>query len=540
MWLDLARYTDATASWLEAAGQPHLYRDWVVQAFNSGVPYDEFIHRQLATDLMPHTGPDDLPALGFISLSPTYWKELKLPCEIINTIVADEWEERVGAATQTFLGLTVACARCHDHKFDPITTEDYYALAGVFASCRQTELPIIDAAVYAPVQQVKQEIAALELQIANLKKQKPVDDAQLETLTNKIAELKLAPLFNTPMASVVTEEALYVERAGATPQDGTRLEYRPGPRDLPVYLRGDPNRPGELVPRRFLQVLACSSDPAGEPVPFSQGSGRLELAQAITAESAALAARVMVNRIWLAVFGRGLVATPSNFGQQGDAPSHPELLDDLAARFIASKWSIRTVQRELLLSATYRQSSAYDSNKVLSDPENRWLSRMNRRRLDFEGWRDSILNATGQLDWELGGLSQDLEAADNHRRTLYATIHRHEMSTTMLMHDFPDPNQHSPARSITVTPLQGLYALNGPLLSEQASQLAERLRREAPGDELAQVELAYQLLYARSPTESEIKLGLSFLKAGPPSAALERWEQYAQVLLASNELIFLD
>jgi hypothetical protein len=540
MWLDLARYTDATASWLEAAGQPHLYRDWVVQAFNSGVPYDDFIHRQLATDLMPDTGPDDLPALGFISLSPTYWKELKLPCEIINTIVADEWEERVGAATQTFLGLTVACARCHDHKFDPISTEDYYALAGVFASCRQTELPTIDSSVYAPVQQAKQEIAALELQIAALKKQKPVDDPQLEMLTNKIAELKLTPLFNTPMASVVTEEALYVERAGASPQDGTRLEYRPGPRDLPVYLRGDPNRPGEMVPRRFLQVLARNSDRAGEPIPFSQGSGRLELAQAITTESAALTARVMVNRVWLALFGRGLVTTPSNFGQQGDAPTHPKLLDDLAARFIANNWSLRSLQRELLLSATYRQSSAYEPSKTLNDPENRWLSRMNRRRLDFEGWRDSILHATGQLNWELGGPSLDLEAAGNHRRTLYATIHRHEMSATMLMHDFPDPNQHSPARSTTVTPLQGLYALNGPLLSEQANQLAVRLRREASGDDRAKIALAYQLLFARAPIKSEMSLGLEFLSAGPPSSADERWEQYAQVLLASNELIFID
>ena len=141
----MARYTDRTASWLPQTGQAYLYRDWVVNAFNDDMPYDDFVHRQLATDLMPETGPEDLPALGFVSLSPTYWKELKLPCEIIKVIVADEWEERVDAVSRTFLGLTVACARCHDHKFDPISSDDYYALAGIFASCRQVERPLIAA-----------------------------------------------------------------------------------------------------------------------------------------------------------------------------------------------------------------------------------------------------------------------------------------------------------------------------------------------------------------------------------------------------------
>ena len=554
MWLDLARYTDATASWLEAAGEPHLYRDWIVAAWNDAMPYDEFIQRQLATDLMPHTGPSDLPALGLVSLSPTYWKELKLPCEIINTIVADEWEERVGAISQTFLGLTVACARCHDHKFDPISSADYYALAGVFASCRQTELPTIDPQHYAPVAQAKQQIAQLEAELAKLKKDKSAAPEQMELLTTQIQKLKKTPLLDTPMASVVTEESLYVERAGATPQDGTLLAYRPGPRDLPLYVRGDPNRPGPLVPRRFLQLFASTQD-AAAPAAFRQGSGRLELAQAITGEAAALTARVMVNRLWLALFGRGLVSTPSNFGSQGSPPSHPELLDDLAYRLIESGWSLQTIQRELLLSATYRQSSEYRPQQAELDPQNVWLSRMNRRRLDFECWRDGMLLATGQLDARLGGLALELDAADNHRRTLYANIHRHEMSTTLLIHDFPDPNQHSPARTTTVSPLQGLYALNGPLLGQQAEKLSERLHREQPvakqadrepnaealaAAEQARIARAYQLLFGRRPSDHEMELGMQFLTSSTASPREQRWQQYAHVLLAANELMFVD
>ncbi len=391
LWLDMARYTDKTATWLYPAGQSHLYRDWVIQAFNDDMPFDEFVHRQLATDLMPETGPDDLPALGFLSLSPTYWKELKLPCEIINTIVADEWEERVDAVSRTFLGLTVACARCHDHKYDPVSSEDYYALAGVFASCRQVERPLIPEEDYAPVRQAKAEVAKLQEEVAKLQKKKPQPKDRISELTAKIDSIKSStPLYDTPLANAMSEESLYVVRAGKTPQDGTRLDYRPEPRDLPLYIRGNPNRPGPIVARRFLTVLS----PEGEAEPFQNGSGRLDLAHAITGQAASLTARVIVNRIWLAHFGQGLVDTPSNFGQQGSRPSHPQLLDDLAARFMAEGWSIKQLHREILLSAAWRQNSAVDPERHQTDPENRWLSRMNRRRVEFESWRDAMLSAT--------------------------------------------------------------------------------------------------------------------------------------------------
>ena len=381
MWLDKARYTDKTAGWLNNTGDAHLYRDWVVRAFNEDLPYDEFVHRQLATDLMPQTGPEDLPALGFISLSPTYWKELKLPCEIIKVIVADEWEERVDAVSRTFLGLTVACARCHDHKFDPISSEDYYALAGVFASCRRAERAIVPESQYAPVREAKEKVKKLEAELARLKKETPHPKEKLEELRSKIEDVKSStPLYDLPLANAMSEESLYVVRAGKTPQEGTKLEYRPGPRDLPLFVRGDPNRPGPIVPRRFPTVLSQG----GSPKLFQNGSGRLELARAMTTDAAPLAARVIVNRIWLEHFGRGIVDTPSNFGEQGARPTHPELLDDLAARLIAGGWSMKDLHREIVLSSTWRQSSAIEEAKQKADPENRWLARMNRRRLDFE------------------------------------------------------------------------------------------------------------------------------------------------------------
>ncbi|MCA9159901.1 MAG: DUF1549 domain-containing protein, partial [Planctomycetales bacterium] len=292
-WLDLARYTDRTASWLPQTSQAHLYRDWVVNAFNDDMPYAEFIHRQLATDLMPQTGAEDLPALGFLSLSPAYWKELKLPSELIKVIVADEWEERVDAVSRTFLGLTVACARCHDHKFDPISADDYYGLAGIFASTRHLERPLISDEAYEPVRVAKEQVAKLEEQVAKLKKQKPLPQDQIDELAATIEDIKAStPLYDTPLANALVEESMYVVRAGEKPEQGTRLEYRPGPRDLPSFIRGNPNRPGPIIPRRFLTVLS-----ADQPEPYENGSGRLELAQSITTEAQGLTARVLVNRV---------------------------------------------------------------------------------------------------------------------------------------------------------------------------------------------------------------------------------------------------
>lgn len=534
-WLDLARYTDRTASWLKSTGQAHLYRDWVVEALNADLPYDEFVRRQLATDHLPETGPQDLPALGFLGLSPTYWKELKLPREIIKVIVADEWEERIDAVSRTFLGLTVACARCHDHKFDPITMDDYYALAGVIASCRIQERPLIGPVQFENVRQARQQVDRLQKELRKLKAQKPAPLNRIKPLTEKIQQLKQTPGFNVPMAPGVVDESLIVKRKGKTAQSGTSLVYGSKPRDLPVFIRGNPNRPGPIVPRRFIRVLA-RTDP---PQAFKHGSGRLDLANSIVNDAGFLAARVMVNRIWHNHFGRGLVDTPSNFGNSGSRPSHPDLLDDLAARLIASDWNLKQLHREIVLSATYRQSSLATDRRSALDPDNRWLARMPIQKLSVEAWRDAMLVAAGELDRSIGGPSVDLNLPANRRRTLYGTIHRREMSTMLLTHDFPDPTAHHPKRIPTTSPLQGLYALNATFIMQRAEALAQRLLARKDLNDRGRIERAYQILYSRSATPREKDLGLGFLKSDPETDHITAWTQYTHALLASNEFLFV-
>ena len=537
-WLDLARYSDKTASWLSSIESAWLYRDWVVGALNEDMPYDDFVRRQLATDLMPETGPDDTPALGFLGLSPVYWKELMLDPEVIKGTVAEEWEERIDAVGRTFLGLTLACARCHDHKFDPISTEDYYALAGVMAGTRLTDRPIIPEDQAAVVRQAEECVRLLEEQIKRLDAESMLteDDAgRAERLKEQIAAIAAStPHYGTPWTHAVDEAAVYVLADGP---NATRLEYKSGEaRDLHVQIRGNPSNPGPLVPRRFLTVL---SD--GTPDSFGSGSGRRELAEAIVTDAAALAARVIVNRIWEHHFGRGLVDTPSDFGSQGSRPTHPELLDDLAARFIEHGWSIKWLHREILLSAAYRQSSRHDAAKFAIDPENRWLWRMPRRRLEIEPWRDAMLAATGALERRIGGPAIDLKDAGNHRRTIYGKVDRYDLNEMLRIHDFPDPLAHSPARPPTTTALQQLFVLNGPLIELQAQALAERVTTACPDDVPGQIRLAYRLLYGREASEDELRLGAEFLGGeGGSESPAEFWPQYAQVLLGSSEFLFVD
>jgi len=540
-WLDLVRYCDVPESWAVTEGAAAwLYRDWVVAAINEDMPYDRFVARQLAADQLPECGPEDAAALGLLGLSPTYWKELKLAPGVIQTVVAEEWEERINTLGGTLLGLTVACARCHDHKFDPIGTRDYYALAGVLASVRQTPRSILPAEQAAVAAAAREQVKALQAELDKLATaQPPPEDAaaQTETLRAKIDEIKRAtPCYDSPLAYAVEEASLHVLPDG---DSRTKLDYRIGePQDVAMQVRGNPLHAGEAVPRGFLEVLS-----PGERRTFQQGSGRLELAEAIFNDAAPLAARVIVNRVWRHHFGRGLVETPSNFGVQGDRPSHPELLDDLSSRFIAAGWSLKWLHRQMVLSAAYQQTSAADPTKAAIDPDNQLLWRGPRRRLEVEPWRDSMLAAAGTLDLALGGPSQELSDAGNRRRTLYGTVRRRELADLLRLYDFPDPTGHSPARLPTTTPLQQLLVLNSELIARQAIALSDRVRSEYPGDTAAQVARAYELLYARPPTEGQIALALEFLVETAGADAIpsdEAWQEYAEVLLGSNELMFVD
>jgi Protein of unknown function (DUF1553)/Protein of unknown function (DUF1549) len=532
-WLDLARYTDIPESWSEAKSPPFLYRDWVVAAFNADLPYDQFVIRQLANDLLPEARPEDNAALGFIGLSPSYWKELQLPPEIIGVTVAEEWEERVDALGQTFLGLTLACARCHDHKTAPVTAEDYYALAGVFASVQIADKPVVADALWKPVAAARAKVAALEKQRADLKKIKPAPadlKTQLTEIEKNIAEQKNTPHFALATASGVVEAALFVkEKKGA---HGTTLEYVAGmAQDLALQRRGNPNDKGEVVPRRFLSAFPQNH---GQPRPLKNGSGRLDLARALVEDAAPLSARVIVNRVWQHHFGRGLVETPSEFGPAGEAPTHPELLDDLAARFVENGWSIKWLHREILTSATWQQASLVPPESEARDPANQHYSRMARRRLDFEAWRDAMLAATGELDLKVGGEPFNLDDARETRRTLYGKVQRRELSTMLSVNDFPDPIAHSAARTETSTPLQQLFSLNGPFVMQRARALADQLGTGASPDEQGRIRRAYALLLQREPTPREEDLGLAFLKRGGSLAG------YSQVLLTGNEFLYMD
>jgi hypothetical protein len=539
-WLDLARYTDTTASWLQSTGQAHLYRDWVINALNRDLAYDRFVALQLAADKVPGAEPADLAALGFLGLSPTYWKEPRLAKEVIREIVAEEWEERIDTVGRTFLGLSIACARCHDHKFDPITTRDYYALAGVFASTRLVGRSLLPPAEAWVVEKAHLRVGEIRQQVARLKEEKKEGaeaQQQIAVLEAEIEKLKKTTRhFDQPLAQGVDDASLYVLDDGP---NRTRLEYREGEsRDLPVFLRGDPATPGEMVPRRFLEVFS------GEDArPFQHGSGRGDLARALLSDSRDLVARVIVNRTWMHHFGEGLVRTPSDFGRQGERPSHPGLLDDLSRRFLDQGWSIKWLHREILLSSTYRQSVEYHQANQQRDPENNFLWRMNRRRLDIEAWRDTMLSVAGVLDLQMSGPAQLLAEAGNHRRTVYGQVARRDLDTVLQMYGFPPPVSHSPRREVNITAMQQLFVLNGDFIRQRSTDLVRRLKPEQDKFSAQVVNQAFILLFHRPADKAEIEMTREYFQQShevSEDSGYGRWHQLFQVLLAGNEFAFVD
>ncbi len=306
--------------------------------------------------------------------------------------------------------------------------------------------------------------------------------------------------------------------------------------DMKVFVRGNPARTREIAPRRFLRVLAGE-----DRTHYTNGSGRRELANAMTRPDNPLTARVLVNRIWQHHFGRGIVATPSNFGAQGEAPTHPALLDYLATRFIEGGWSIKSVHREIMLSSTYQLSTTNHEANSESDADNRFVWRMNRQRLDVEAWRDALLDVSGKIDRTIGGPSTNLADANNVRRTVYAKISRHELDNLLRLFDFPDANITSSKRSETTVPQQQLFVLNSPFMVEQAKAFAARLHTEAPDSDEARIQRGFLVAYGRPPVDAELEIGLSYLNSEQdPESKLTLWQSYAQALLGSNEFMYLD
>lgn len=667
-WLDLARYAD-TKGYL-AGGSSRLYpfaytyRDWVLRAFNEGMPFDEFVSKQLAADLMVNSASHpDLAALGFLTVGPRLLNRRHL---II--------DDRIDVVTRGLMGFTVSCARCHDHFFDPIPQEDYYSLYGIFNSARQPkELPFIGQPDLASGDYKEFEKKGKELE-AVVKKYlqsnwnavrsrdgltaylqlvhdgRELSDDRFEALA---AKRKLFPKLarrwraffkvkameqdrffavwrafqkasskkypstvksllkhDPPLPSFLlrglrelnkndfkevirwyaSELATSLKKAesGAEPKgtisfvkssgfpvgftvEGVEKYFdtkasnhtnslraklskhnteHPGspPRAMAlvddsvlrnprVFDRGNPNAPGRKVPRRFLAALSHGA----ERKPYEQGSGRLELAKSILHPDNPLTGRVFVNRVWMHLFGTGIVRTPSDFGLQGENPTHPLLLDHLTYSFINEGWDVKHLIRLITTSATYRQKSGV---APISDPENRLLSVMNRKRLDFEAMRDSMLAVSGELDLSMGGRAVHLTKKPfPFRRAVYGFVERQNLPSLFRTFDFANPNIHAPLRFETTVAPQALFALNDPFVITRAEKLSRLAQSSLSGDSWNKksIEALNRFLFRRvvlrEPSRKELDSTLVFVGANPSPGKLA---DIAQSLLVSNEFFFID
>lgn len=693
-WLDVARYADNKGYvFFEEASFPwaYTYRDYVIEALNSDLPYDRFITEQIAADKLVATAAADrstLRALGFLTVGGHFMNN-----------VHDIIDDRIDVVTRGLMGFTVTCARCHDHKFDPIPQDDYYSLYGVFSASEEPMVPPLFATAPETDEYKK---FAVEMQT----REKKLNDFATGTIDNivreargRVAEYLMAAytIRNQPSTedfmlladkgdlnpTIITRWKNYLEKAalrndpvwtiwsayaklseeefaakapevavkysvvgGALEQTANSLVRRSlgsdvpksmsdvakhyaelftsidrkwdeaqkapraagvaaptrladdaeeelrqvyygadGPPNIPrvigwgfltllpdrpsqeeykkllkdvemwsmtgpgappramvlvdaaiadpvrVFQRGNPNRPGKEVPRAFPSAL-------GQREPFRDGSGRLELAKSIVANDNPLTPRVLANRIWMHLFGTGLVATAGDFGLRGDPPTHPELLDYLASKLVRGGWSLKSLHREILLSAAYQQSSAERPDAAKLDPENRLLWKMNRRRLDFEAMRDMLLAASGALENRLSGAAIDLQSAPIvPRRTVYGSIDRLNLPGLYTVFDFPSPLASSPQREATTIPPQALFLMNSPFAMECGKRLAERPDVTTISATDARVAHLYDLLLGRAPSTREGDFAREFL-GGQPNGA--DWIGYTQALLMTNELLFVD
>ncbi len=535
-WLDVARYADSNGM-DENLVQANAwrYRDYVIAAFNRDKPFDRFVREQLAGDLLPgpHDPAEKLVATGFLSLGPKMLAEddpVKMEMDIV-----DEQVDTVGKA---FLGLTLGCARCHDHKFDPVSTADYYALAGIFKStktmdhfrvvARWHERPLGAPEALARQREHERKLAAKRREIAA----RP-EAAALARLRGELAALEKARP-ELPAAMAVDE--------------GT-------PANLRVHLRGSHLALGREVPRRFPRALA-----GDRQTPIGRQSGRLQLSEWLTRKDNPLTARVMVNRIWHWHFGSGLVRTPDNFGLLGDRPVHRPLLDWLAVRFVEGGWSVKAMHRLLMLSSTYQMGTAYDERAALADPDNRLHWRRERRRLQAEEVRDALLVVSGQLDGAMGGSLMEganrayvpgypntaYDRYDSRRRSVYLPVIRSDLYRVFQAFDFADPSATSGERATTTVAPQALFMMNSKLVQEQARHLAGDLLGRQDVDDGGRVRLAYERAYGRPPSAAETARALAFVgrveqqPAGAAEGRLRAWQSLCRVIVAANEFIYVE
>ncbi|HEU4752375.1 MAG TPA: DUF1549 and DUF1553 domain-containing protein, partial [Armatimonadota bacterium] len=597
-WLDLARYADSNGyEFDEVRPDAWRYRDYVVHAFNSDKPYNRFIQEQLAGDEIAPEDPEARIATGFNLLGPDMTDAADQAARRQNTL-----NDMTDTAGLVFLGLTIGCARCHDHKYEPLTQQDYYRLQAFFTPAKFRN----DLMVGTPAQQA----AYLREQAAHLASVKEVRD-RLDALVGPVREelrqAKLARLpedlqtaFRLPKERRTAEQAALVERNSAAVEPSGREVLERLPADLrprydavaaelrtvearrpvpPVMAMGLVEEGGEL-PRTYLLErgelanrgaevspgfpgILARSGPAIVPAGASSGR-RAALAKWIASAENPLTARVLVNRVWQGHFGRGIVPSPSDFGVRGESPTHPELLDWLATEFTRQGWSIKKLHRLIVTSNAYRQSSHASPEALAADPENELFSRMNRRRLEAEAVRDACLAVSGRLNLRMGGpgvfppvpeeaLPRGVlwpvtkDPAEQARRSLYIFVRRNLHFPALEAFDSPDTNLSCPKREVTTTAPQALALMNGQEVQENARAFAARVLKEAGGD-AERVTLAYRLALGRKPSDAELKLGESFIarqsallreRAGM-TAETEAWADYCLALLNLNEFVYLD
>jgi cytochrome c553 len=561
-WLDVARFAESSGKEANISF-PYAwrYRDYVIDALTADMPFDRFIVEQIAGDLLPADSDAErarlLIATGFLAVGPKNLDEGNA-----KQFAADLLDEQIDAVTRAVMASSVACARCHHHKFDPYTMEDYYALAGVFASTRTffgtfvspanrvegdplilprgANQPILHASITA------ERVAELKAKLAELKAEKP------KTLTDALR------IFWT--SGGIEGQLEKVDESGQALPLAMGVLDREKAIDAPLLERGEVGRPGKPVPRRLprvIEIAACATIP-------TQQSGRLELARWLTHPDHPLTARVMANRVWRHLLGVGLVRTVDNFGTSGERPSHPELLDHLAARFVANGWSVKKLVREIVLSRTYRQSSVYQEAAFKADPDNRLLWRASKRRLNAEAIRDAMLVVSGELDptrppgslvaREIGdrpisliGLDQRLPAdLDGSRhRSVYLPVLRDRLPDVLELFDFAEPSLVTGDRETTNVPVQALYLMNSPFVQARSAALADRLLREAT-DENERIGRAFLFCFNRAPDAAELSVVAAFFEQGRKLAADDDAGRrqllvgFCQGLLAAAEFRNLD
>lgn len=522
LWLDVARYADTANVTVPATKMetwyPYAftYRDYVIRAFNSDKPYDRFIKEQLAADLLGLSGRDpDQAALGFIAVTPFL------------TNPHDFADDAIDTTMRGFMGLTVACSRCHDHKFEPIPTADYYSLHGVFSSIEKpapediAEFPEIEGYPLDQMEQAsfQEQQAAIQVKIEEARKSGRRVGANRK-LDEVIRQSDLAELITfhdgAPVRAIVVKE-------------------KKRPADSKIFLRGEPDTRGDVVPRRFLKLL----DPEQTAFP-EDNSGRLALAEHIASTDNPLTARVFVNRVWGKLMGAYLVDTPSDFGLQGAAPSHPELLDWLAADFMDHGWSVKHLVRTIVTSRTYQQASGIEPEKSEVDPTNVWYHRANSKRLGIEQLRDSFLALSGTLDPAMMGHPKQLwDVEDNRRRSIYGVINRINNDPTLRAFDFPSPTASADRRTENIVPQQSLFAMNSPFVATLVQDLVANLSLSESLTPEEKVNAVYQRIYRRDASAPE-QGRIATFRALMEKRDTDPLPLLAQSLLISNEFLYLD